>query len=59
LEPIQKDVADLRRVQYEQQGQRVAQTETRGSNQWAVGVAISIALAFVSLASLVIYIVTH
>ena len=29
LEPIQKDIADLRRAQYEQQGQRAQVTETR------------------------------
>jgi len=31
LEPIQKDIADLRRVQYEQQGQKSAVVEQRSS----------------------------
>jgi hypothetical protein len=33
LEPIQKDIADLRRVQYEQQGQKSATTDNRGLYQ--------------------------
>jgi len=57
LEPIQKDIADLRRVQYEQQGQKAATVETRGSNQWAVGFALSVALALVSFAGLIIVLV--
>lgn len=31
LDPIQKDIADLRRAQYEQQGQKLQVTETRSS----------------------------
>jgi hypothetical protein len=33
LEPIQKDIADLRRVQYEQQGQKSASTDSRSFYQ--------------------------
>jgi hypothetical protein len=54
LDPIQKDVADLRRVQYEQQGQKTNQTENRSDRQVNIGnlfagvgvlVAVLVALA--------------
>ena len=40
LEPIQKDIADLRRAQYEQQGRQVNQTESKDNNQWVIGLVI-------------------
>jgi hypothetical protein len=52
LEPLQKAIEDLRKTQYEAQGLRTAtvdQRADRGSersaNQWAIGIAIVIALA--------------
>jgi cobalamin biosynthesis Mg chelatase CobN len=36
LEPIQSSINDLRKAQYEQQGQRVAQTESKDTSQWTV-----------------------
>jgi hypothetical protein len=52
LEPIQKDIQDLRRAQYEQQGQKAQVTETRevgtarGSNigLWIAGTAAAFAV---------------
>lgn len=51
LAPIQKDVSELRQVQFQQQGERVAQrddretrTTDRGQNNWAIGLAITIVL---------------
>lgn len=58
LEPIIKRIEELSRVQYEQQGQRTQQTESKGTNQWAVGFAMSAFVAFLSLAGLVIVLVT-
>jgi cobalamin biosynthesis Mg chelatase CobN len=57
LEPIQKDISELRKTQYEQQGQKAAQVETRatraedrGSSQWIIGLIIGIILAAVQFA---------
>ena len=56
LEPIQKDISELRKTQYEQQGQkaaqvetRAAQTEDRGSNQWAIGIVIGVMISLVTV----------
>jgi hypothetical protein len=56
LEPIQKSIEELRRTQYEQQGQKAAQTEqrvvntdSRSANQWMVGVAIGAIVAIVQV----------
>jgi hypothetical protein len=46
LEPVQKDIADLRRAQYEAQGQKAQTTDTR-LNLGAVLGAISVALVIV------------
>lgn len=61
LEPIQKDIADLRKAQYEAQGQKTQVIETRtgsGTNAAIIGTAaalifglISVAVAVVSLVS--------
>lgn len=47
LEPIQKDISELRKTQYEQQGQKAQQIEARastiqdrGSNQWVIGLVV-------------------
>ncbi|GAC1373673.1 MAG: hypothetical protein NVSMB4_00450 [Acidimicrobiales bacterium] len=58
LEPIQRSIDDLRRAQYEQQGQKVASTENRGTNQWALAFAISVILTLASLISLIIFVTT-
>jgi hypothetical protein len=56
LEPIQKDISELRKTQYEQQGQKAAQVETRathaeerGSSQWTIGIVIAIIISVVSV----------
>ena len=64
LEPIQKDIQDLRRAQYEQQGQKAQVTETRevgtarGSNVglWIAGTAAAFAvvIGIVSIAVAII-----
>lgn len=59
LEPMAKDIADLRRVQYEQQGQRAQQVETRGQSNWVIGAAIAASTALVSIAYVVVTLVTH
>jgi hypothetical protein len=49
LEPIQKSIDELRRIQYEQQGQKAAQSEGKDSNQWTIGLIIAVALSVVSV----------
>jgi hypothetical protein len=56
LEPIQKDISELRKTQYEQQGQKAAQVETRAtkaedrdSSQWTVGIIIGVMISAVSV----------
>lgn len=50
LEPLLKAVEDLRRVQYEQQGQKSAQSEGSGRSQWVIGVVVAVGLSLVSVA---------
>jgi len=50
LEPVQKDIADLRRAQYEALGQKTQGVEDRGANQWGVGLAIGVGLSVIGLA---------
>jgi hypothetical protein len=45
LEPIQKDIADLRRVQYEQAGQKAGTSETVDSRRAGVGLTTNIITA--------------
>lgn len=59
LEPIQRDIADLRKTQYEQAGQRAQQVDSRGSSQWAIGFALSAAVALLSLAGLIVVLVAR
>jgi hypothetical protein len=54
LEPIQKDIAELRKTQYEQQGQKAQQAESRGDTrtgrelfQGWVGIAVVLAAAVI------------
>jgi hypothetical protein len=48
LEPIQKDISELRKTQYEQQGQKAAQVETRASNTDARSVTTLIIYAILA-----------
>jgi hypothetical protein len=63
LEPVQKDIADLRRAQYEAQGQKtqVVETQAKGGNQ-AVWIGVAVAAAGLVLAPVfgaVAYVATH
>lgn len=65
LEPIQKDVQDLRRIQYEQQGQKAGVVETRDDRRqgisvvWvALGVGVSLLSTLIAAGALV-YVVVH
>jgi leucyl aminopeptidase (aminopeptidase T) len=58
LDPIQKDVADLRRVQYEQQGQRAQAVDHRVSTSAVAGYvfgAIGVLFATISLIILLVH----
>lgn len=64
LEPIIKDIADLRRAQYEAQGQKTqvvetqsASTDQRGGNTFAIAVIGSIVGAVGLVAGLILTIV--
>jgi uncharacterized protein YkuJ len=52
IDPIQKDIADLRRAQYEQQGQRAQVTDSRAksstSGLW-IGLGVSAFLGFIGM----------
>jgi hypothetical protein len=54
LEPIQMAISDLRKSQYELQGQRVAQVEGKGSSQWVIGVIVA---AVLSIAGIVVAVI--
>jgi hypothetical protein len=49
LEPIQRDVTELRQVQFQQQGERAATNEGKSSNQWTVGTLIAIVSLLMTL----------
>ena len=51
LEPVQKSIDDLRKTQYEQQGQKAAQSEGRDLGQWIVGAVIAAAAVVATLAA--------
>lgn len=53
LEPIQKDIADLRRVQYEQQGQKSAGIEQQGTTNDTRTIILSI-IGILATAALII-----
>lgn len=53
LEPISKDIADLRRAQYEAQGQKTQVVDSRSNNNFlvgAIGLAITITGAIIAFA---------
>ena len=54
LAPIREDIADLRRAQYEAQGQRTQVVESRGSVGQMVGIIASAAAALMLLAYVVV-----
>lgn len=64
LEPVQKDIADLRRAQYEAQGQKtqVIETQSKGANS---GLLVGLSIAGVSLlmtfvfSAVTLYVATH
>lgn len=52
--PLQDSIADLRRVQYEQQGQKSANTETKIERRLSAGQMVAtITAAFVALSAIV------
>lgn len=55
LEPIQKDIADLRRVQYEGVGQKIQSTDTRASTSAIVGYVVGAVGLLTTFMSLIIY----
>ncbi len=61
LDPIQKDIADLRRAQYEAQGVKAQTTESRDASGMWVGLAIAAVGLMIAFTSVVasIYIATH
>jgi hypothetical protein len=57
LDPIQKDIADLRRAQYEAQGKQGQVVEARAGSGFmvaAVGVGITVLLALITVAGVVV-----
>lgn len=64
LEPIQTAIGELRKTQYEQQGQAAQRVEARGdqragtqNNQWIIGAIFSGVAVLISLAGLVVVLV--
>jgi hypothetical protein len=51
LEPIQKDIADLRRLQYEQQGQKAAVVEHRSTSTDVRTLIIGVLVALAGIAA--------
>jgi hypothetical protein len=49
LGPMQKDIADLRTSQSQQQGSKTQQQEGGNRNQWIVGLAVSIMFSVIGL----------
>jgi hypothetical protein len=61
LEPIIKDIADLRRAQYEAQGQKTQVVETRATSANAglyVGIAISVMIAAITVVAFIVTLTT-
>jgi hypothetical protein len=59
LEPIQKDIQDLRRAQYEAQGQKtqvVETRDTRGEARLNMNTLISVILAGIAVVTLILYV---
>jgi len=55
IAPLQEAINDLRRTQYEQQGQKQQKTEGREVNQWAIGIM----LAGAGLVMVIVQVVLH
>lgn len=51
--PIRQDIADLRKVQYEQAGQRAAQSEGHSANQWSITTTLSVIATLISLTAII------
>lgn len=54
LEPVQKDIADLRRAQYEAQGRNVQQVDTRSSTSALMGYAFGAIGSIIAIISIVV-----
>lgn len=54
LEPIQKDIQDLRRVQYEQQGQRAGVSEQTVDRRAGTNIVIYVVMAVIAAFSLLV-----
>ena len=59
LEPVQKDIADLRRAQYEAQGQKAQVVETRASSSAIWGYVVGAIGAIIGVASLLIAVLAN
>lgn len=59
LEPIQKDISDLRKTQYEQAGSKAQATESRGFNQWAVAFAVTLLFLIMGAVGFIINLAAH
>jgi hypothetical protein len=55
LAPIMASIEDLRRAQYEAQGQKTQVVESRGTSQFSISTAIALVLAAATIVSLVLY----
>lgn len=49
LAPITKSIEDLRAAQYAQQGEKSAMVDTRSTNQWSVGLTVTIVAVVFSI----------
>jgi len=56
LEPVQKDIADLRRAQYEAQGVKAQSTESGGIGRAWIGIAVAAASVLVAVLMIVVVI---
>jgi hypothetical protein len=54
LDPIQKDVGDLRRVQYEQAGQRAGVTETKTDSRALIAIALTVIGSIIAIGGLIL-----
>jgi hypothetical protein len=55
MAPIMASIEDLRRAQYEAQGQKTQVVESRGTSQFSISTAIALVLAAATIVSLVLY----
>jgi hypothetical protein len=59
VDPIKVDIADLRRVQYEQAGKRESQTESRTQTNWGTSATIAIVGTLIAISSLAFALTRH